>query len=188
MLPAIPSSRADWPPTPAWMADAEQDHANGEEEDAQEEPETAIGPPPDIPERWLERGRGLREALEIQEATGADMLVYISSRDPPGPANRSSYFERRVLRSREFDAAIRDYIRVKLIIPGDRDSNEFAERHRVRFGPRLLILRPGGFAISIGPYTRDEHDQFILGEEDEILRLIRARSSPRHQEQEPVEE
>ncbi len=176
---AVPFAMADdvWPPPPPWQTAKEEVQEEEEEERHS-----------DIPERWLERGRGLREALEIQEATGADMLVYISSRNPPWAADRSRRFERSILRSSEFNDALQDYIRVQLYVPGDRDSNEFAERYNVRFGPRILIVRPTGFAMSISPYTRDERDELVMREEEEIIRHIRERSSTRHQTQEPAGE
>lgn len=137
----------------------------------------------EIPDDWLERARGFEEGREIQRETGADMVLFIASRRPAGPSARSRAFENDILRDREMRAFLANYVKVKLTIPGDAETTELAlERFRVQHGPRVLVVRPGGFATPISIYLRDaEGERTPLSVQDVMARIEVAGSPPKRE-------
>jgi len=137
---------------------------------------------PVAPDDWFERARGFDEAREIQRELGADMLLFIASRSPAGPSRRSRQVENDVLRRPEMRDFLQHYVKVKLTIPTEPDTNQLAEeRFRVQHGPRLFVMRPGGFATPISIYLRDGDQRTLLSVED-IQRRILIASSPLYQQ------
>lgn len=132
-----------------------------------------------IPERWLERASGFEEGRELQSRHRVDMVLMITSRSPRGPARRSQDVENLIFRRAEMREFLADYVKVKLVIPGDRDTDELAnERFRVQHGPRLFVIRPGGFATPISLFDRDG-DRRTARSVEQIQEAIRDASSPR---------
>ncbi len=136
---------------------------------------------PDAPERWFERADGFEEARAVQADIEADMILFIASRSPAGPTRRSRQFENNILRHRDMADFLKHYVIVKLTIPTDRDTNDLAEeRFRVQHGPRVFVMRPGGFFIPIGVFERDG-DRRTLFSVEQIQRRIVEASSPRYE-------
>ncbi len=135
---------------------------------------------PDAPERWFERARGYEEARKVQAELGADMLLFIASRSPAGPARRSRQFENNILRHRDMRDFLSHYVVVKLTIPTERETNDLAEEQfRVIYGPRVFVVRPGGFAQPLGVFERDNDRRTLLPVEEIQRRIVRA-SSPKY--------
>lgn len=140
---------------------------------------------PVAPEDWFERARGYEEARELQMELDADMLIFIASRKPAGPTRRSRQLENEILRRRDMQQFLAPYVKVKLTIPSDPDTNELAEeKFRVKYGPRLIVMRPGGFASPVGVFLRDGDDRTLLSIRD-IQRRIANASSPRYRQAAP---
>ncbi len=136
---------------------------------------------PIAPDDWFERVRGFEEAEEIQKELKADMLLFIASRSPAGPARRSRQFENEILRHRDMRDFLQHYVKVKLTIPTERDTNELAEeRFRVQYGPRVFVVRPNGFAMPVGIHDRDGDRRTLLSIEN-IQRRISMASSRAYQ-------
>ncbi len=133
---------------------------------------------PIAPDDWFERARGFEEARELQAELGADMLLFIASRAPAGPARRSRQFENEILRHRDMQDFLQHYIVVKLTIPTERETNELAEeRFRVKYGPRVFVVRPGGFATPVGVFLRDGDRRTLLSIADIQRRIVMASSA-----------
>lgn len=132
----------------------------------------------EIPDRWLERARGFEQGVELQGRHRADMILLIASRSPRGPASRSRQVENELFRQSEMQEFLQGYVRVMLVIPGDTETTELAnDRFRVQHGPRLFVIRPGGWTTPIGLFDR-EQDRRILRSAEDIKERIRAASSP----------
>ena len=133
----------------------------------------------EIPERWLERSRGYEEGRALQKELRADMIVFIANRTPAGPARRSRQVENDLLRRPAMREFLADYVKVKLVTPTDPETNALVEEtFRVRFGPRLFVVRPGGFMIQVGLFDRDGDRRELRSIED-IQERIRAAGTPR---------
>lgn len=141
----------------------------------------AVQAEPDIPEKWFERSSGLEQALELQKETDADILLFIASRKPAGPAKRSRAFEDEFLRSRIMREFLKDYIKVKLTIPGDADTTKLAaERFYVQYGPRVILLKPKNLVMPIR-IQQGEGDKREWLPMEMLQRNIIIYSSPRYE-------
>ncbi len=132
----------------------------------------------EIPDRWLERARGFEQGVELQQRHRADMILFIASRSPRGPAQRSRQVENEIFRRTEMREFLEDYVQVMLVIPGDTETIALAnDRFRVQHGPRLFVIRPGGFTTPVGLFDREGDRRILLSIED-IQERIRSASSP----------
>src|SRR5690606_28500593 len=116
--------------------------------------------------------------------TQADILLFIASRNPAGPAKRSGTFEDRMLRHKIMRPFLRAYIIVKLSIPDDPDTNKLAkDRFRVEYGPRLFLIKPNQFTtgVRIQLGEGDEREWVTL---EQLQRNIITQSSPAYENKE----
>ncbi len=169
-------SGASWPPPPPWMQDKPEEKAAPEEEAAQEDIE--------IPRRWLRQDRGYEEAKELQEASGADIIMYIKRTDDSRTLGLCNWFERDGLQNRPVVRYLEDYIKVELTLPANRRTTEIAERYGlVGSGPILYVIRPNGWKNFVRTFNwpggRPEPRSPA-----ELIKDIRSQSSPRYQEEE----
>lgn len=129
----------------------------------------------EIPERWLERASGYEEGRLIQQELGVDMVVFIANRMPAGPARRSRQVENDLLRRPAMREFLADYVKVKLVAPTDAETNTLVEESfRVNFGPRLFVVRPGGFMMQVGLFDRDGNRRSLRSIEDIQNRILSA--------------
>lgn len=129
----------------------------------------------EIPDDWLERADGFEEGQAIQERARADMVLFIASRSPAGPARRSRQFEYDILRDSDMEAFLSHYVKVKLRIPTTRETNQLAEeRFHVQYGPRLFVVRRGGFTIPISIHHREGDKRTLLPVEEIQQSILRA--------------
>lgn len=161
--------RAQWPPPAAHEVYEQQAH------------EKADGEAPSIPGRFLTRSRGYEQALELQEATGADIFLYVKHNSPPGARGLCNWWENRGMRAGNIQRLLRHYIKVELTLPSDRETREIAERFRLWEGPTVAIIHPSGFHRTLNVYDwpggRPE-----LKSPEAIEELIIENSSPQYKE------
>ncbi len=162
--------RAQWPPPAA--------------HEIYEQPadEKAVdGDVPSIPNRFLDRARGYEQALALQQATGADIFLYVKHNSPPGARGLCNWWENRGMKAGNIQRMLRDYIKVQLTLPSDRETREIAEQFRLWEGPTVVIIQAGGLRRSINvfdwPGGRPE-----LKSPEALEELIRENSSARYQE------
>jgi hypothetical protein len=167
---ALAQQRPQWPPPPAHEVFERQAE------------EAATGETPSIPNRFLTRSRGYEQALELQKATGADIFLYIKHNSPPSARGLCNWWENRGMKAGNIQRLLRDYIKVELPLPSDRETREIADQFRLWEGPTVVVIQAGGLRRSISvfdwPGGRPE-----LKSPDELEKLIRENSSARYHEE-----
>ncbi len=145
--------------------------------------EAASDETPRIPNRFLTRSRGYEQALELQEATGADIFLYIKHNSPPGARGLCNWWENRGMRAGNVQRLLRDYIKVELTLPSDRETREIAEQFNLWEGPTVVIIQASGRRRSLNvfdwPGGRPE-----LKSPADLETLIRENSSARYRDEE----
>ncbi len=143
-LVADAQQQAQWPPPAVHeVYQQEQEEMN----DAEGDEET-----PRIPNRFLTRARGYERALELQQATDADIFLYIKHNSPSGARGLCNWWENRGLRAGNIQRLLRDYIKVELRLPSDAETREIAEQFRLWEGPTVVLIHPGGRRRSISVF------------------------------------
>jgi hypothetical protein len=134
-----------------------------------------------IPSRWFQRLRGYHEALEMQKQTGADLFLYISHTSPAGAKGLCSWWEKRGLKTGPVERVLRDYLKVEIMLPAERETRELAEQFRLWQGPTIVIIHPNGNRRSINVFDWPDGKP-SLKEPEAIAQLILQSSSPRSSE------
>jgi hypothetical protein len=105
-----------------------------------------------VPAGWL-RGSGPsghEKALELQEASGLDMLVLFYREDPKDEKGLLRWFEKKALNEAHVLKQMRGYIKVRIdATQNDRRTRALVDDYHVGKTPRLVVRRPDGFTARV---------------------------------------
>ena len=135
----------------------------------------------EIPKKWFDDYEGYEEALELQEQTGADMIVYFFREAPSNEKGLYRWFDKKALSEREVKDLFRHYIRVRLDVTDDDDEelNGLIAEYGVKKTLAMYIRRPNGFHRRYSPFNWSSGKP-VLRDTDELVEGIIAGSSPEY--------
>jgi hypothetical protein len=131
----------------------------------------------DVPAtRWLNGVKGLTEAREIQRQAGADILVYFASYNSSDQAGLCHWFENGGLGQQAVAKYLRDFIKVKIILPLNRDDSNAVADFRVNKCPAVFIVPPSGWHKRCAVFDWSQSRPQLLSPAD-LVQLFRSNSS-----------
>lgn len=133
------------------------------------------------PNKWFDGVKGYREALELQAATGMDIFLYFAQYYPSDQKGRCRWLEKRGLGHPTVGKYLRDYLKVKILLPLDRDDEEALARFQVKTCPAVFIVQTNGWRMRCPVFTYENRD-LELKEPDELVELFRLNSGDRYRE------
>lgn len=136
--------------------------------------------------RWLDGERGYLEALEIQKATGADILLYFHRIDPKDEKGLCQWWERHGLQNGKISKFLQDYIKVKMQLPFRKKELDTFGRFKFNKTPAVFVVKQEGFPTRI-PVFDWPNNKPELKEASEIIELITRASSSAAETNEPTD-
>ena len=162
-----------WPPP-----GADQLYGRQQQEAAAEEQAPAEAR---IPRHVLTQARGWEQALEAQQATGADIFLYISHQRPPSARGLCTWWERRGMRTANVQRLLEHYIRVELNLPAEHATREIADQFHLWEGPTIVIIHPNGQRRSLRVFDRGPSGMQLKSDR-QLVELILQNSSAQYRE------
>lgn len=133
-----------------------------------------------IPMSWLMKAKGYEKALELQQATGADIFVVFTRDVPANEKGLCEWFESKGLNASKVRDYLKDYIKVTVPLPSNPDCQKMAEDFEVRKCPAVFIVQPNGKKYFCKVFEYPEGRPKLFPPET-LVELFRARSSERYQ-------
>ena len=128
--------------------------------------------------QWLDGERGYLEALEIQKATGADILMYFFRFDLKDEKGLCTWWERKGLQNGKVSKHLQDYIKVKMQMPFRKKEIETFKAFKFNKTPAVFVAKPTGFPTKIAVFDWP-NGKPELKEGSELVDLITKASSPK---------
>jgi hypothetical protein len=146
----------------------------------------AAGPDPiKIPKRsWFNDMNGYEKAIELQKATGANMLVYFFRYDHTDEKGLCRWFETKGLQNGDVEKFLDDYIKVKIQMPLRKKEEETFARFKFNKCPAVFVARAEGLPQKC-PVFDWPNNKPELKKGSEIVEIIKARSGPGQAENAP---
>jgi len=135
-------------------------------------------------EKWLDGERGYLEAKEIQEATGADILLYFFRYDIKNEKGLCTWWERHGLQNGDVKKYLKDYIKVKMQLPFRKKEIETFSQFQFKSCPAVYVVKPSGYPQKITVFDWPGNEPKIKSGQ-EIISLIEAASSKKTTETTP---
>lgn len=139
---------------------------------AAKRPTTGLNPP----KKWFHGAEGYKKALDYQKETGADIFVYFARPNTPNEKGLCAWFEKRGLQTINLRQLLREYIKVRIDLPGNPDNQELARSFKVRKTPAVFIVHPDGWRSRCSIFSW-ENRRPRLYEPDELVEFILRNSS-----------
>ncbi len=134
-----------------------------------------------IPTKTFNQPRHHEELLAIQKETEACLVVYFSNPTVPNQKGLCSWFERRITTDIKWRRAMRNYLKLEITLPGNREARELAETYRVNSTPALFVLKPGAQPNRLMVFTFTPGQRPELVEIDVLLDGLKALSTSHYQ-------
>ena len=137
----------------------------------------------------LKKSEDWKKILDLQMQTGACILLRFEqtsqSKDPSGnysnsEKGRASWFAKRTAVQRDWQKAAALFLQVDVVLPGNRDIQEFAAKMRQGYNGLYYVLRPGESRtayLKVFDYDPRTKELELLPLED-CLANLRAASTP----------
>ncbi len=129
-------------------------------------------------DRWLDGERGYLEALEIQKATGADILLYFFRYDLKDEHGLCIWWERKGLQNGKVTKHLQDYIKVKMQLPFRKKELETFKAFKFNKTPAVYVAKPTGYPTKLAVFDWP-NGKPELKEGFELVELITKVSSPK---------
>ena len=133
-----------------------------------------------IPNKWFKGARGYEEARVVQRETGADIVIYFSKMSPPDQKGLCRWWEKRGLQVGPVKRTLKEYIKVKLSLPGTSDDRELVKKFKLTSAPKLVVVQTNEFSKYVAcfewPFNKPQ-----LRKPDDIAEDIRRGSGERYQ-------
>ncbi|MCE9615782.1 MAG: hypothetical protein K8T26_16050 [Lentisphaerae bacterium] len=136
-----------------------------------------------VPAGWL-RGvgpSGYEKALELQQATGMDMLIYFFREDPKDEKGLCHWFEKKGLNESHVLKQMRTYIKVRIdAAQNDARTRGLIDEYHCGKTPRLVVRRPDGHTkrVEVFDWPSGGGQPILVPPSDLVTRFQEA-SSPR---------
>lgn len=141
--------------------------------------------PVKVPAGWL-RGSGPsghEKALELQAASGLDMLVLFYREEPKDEKGLLRWFEKKAMNEAHVLKQMRGYIKVRIdATQHDRRTRELLDEYHVGKTPRLVVRRPDGFTTRVDVFEWPGGKPELVKPLD-LVDNLKAASSPSYREE-----
>jgi hypothetical protein len=128
--------------------------------------------------RWFDGERGYLEARELQEQTGADILLYFFRYDHKDEKGLCIWWERHGLQNGKVKKLLHDYIKVKVQMPLRKKEEETFSAFRFNKTPAVYVVKPTGFPTKLAVFDWPNNKP-ELKEGSELVELIEKASTPK---------
>lgn len=96
------------------------------------------------PKQWFDGERGYEKAKELQEQTGADILLYFFRYDKSDEKGLCRWWETKGLQHGHVSKFLRDYIKVKVQMPLKKREEETFAAYKFNKTPAVFVVTPSG--------------------------------------------
>lgn len=127
-------------------------------------------------EKWLDGERGYLEAKEIQEATGADILLYFFRYDIKNEKGLCTWWERHGLQNGDVKKYLKDYIKVKMQLPFRKKEMDTFSPFLFKSCPAVFVVKSSGYPTKINVFDWPGNEPKLKNAQ-ELISLIEAASS-----------
>jgi hypothetical protein len=145
-------------------------------------PVTAVKPgepPIKFPKtKWFDGEKGFLEAKQIQEKTGADILMYFFSNSPKDEKGLCSWWEKYGLQDGKVMKLLDTYIKVKMEMPFNKKEEVTFAEFKFNKTPAVYVVKPTGYPSKISVFDWSGN-QPKLKEGPELVDLILKASTPK---------
>jgi hypothetical protein len=94
--------------------------------------------------KWFNGVKGLDEAQALQKTFGADIFLYFARYSPNDQKGLCNWFEKKGLAQPGVAKFLKDYLKVKIQLPLNRDDTEAVASFGVNKCPAVFIVLPNG--------------------------------------------
>ncbi len=136
-------------------------------------PKTGLNPP----RKWFHGAAGYQKALGIQKNCGADIFVYFARPNTPNEKGLCAWYEKRGLKTLTVRRILREYIKVRIDLPGNPKNEELARRFRVHKTPAVFIVHPNGWRSRCTIFSWENRRPRLYSPEDLVEFMLRNSSS-----------
>jgi len=136
-------------------------------------PKTGLNPP----HRWFHGARGYQKALEIQQTNQADIFLYFARPNTPDEKGLCAWFEKRGLKTLKLRQLLREYIKVRIDLPGNPENQELARQFHVRKTPAVFVVHPDGWRSRCTIFLWKNRRPRLYPPDDLVEFILRSSSS-----------
>jgi hypothetical protein len=129
--------------------------------------------------KWFANGRGYAEAVELQKTAGSPIFVYFANYSDKSQKGLCSWFEKKALQNPEVTKFLRDFIKVKFIVPLSRDDLALSEKWYVGKAPTLVVFQTNGYHSKVAPFDWSDARDPKLKKPDELINDILGALAPK---------
>jgi len=135
----------------------------------------------EIPTKTYTHPRYHDELLELQKQTGACMFLYFKNPTVPNQKGLCSWFERRIASDIKWRKAMRNYLKLEITLPGNKQAQELAAKYRVRSTPALFVLKPNSVPNRLSVFRFEPGKRPEVEPIETVIEYLKARSTVAYQ-------
>lgn len=135
----------------------------------------------DIPAKWFKNAKDYEEMLEIQQQTGACILLYFKNPTIPNQKGLCSWFERTITTDSKWRKVMKYYLKLQVTMPGNNAARDLAAKFNVRGTPAIFVLKPRSVPNRVMVFEFKEGQRPEPYDIDTVLDYLRTRSTVAYQ-------
>jgi hypothetical protein len=135
-----------------------------------------------LPNRWHTHPRDHDELLQLQKETGACLLIYFKDVAHPQQKGLCSWYERAIAADVKWRRAMRNYLRLEIVLPGNNAARDLAAAYRATHTPALFVRTPNSTLpkrLMVFKFETGKRPEPI--DVETVLDDLKARSTPAYQ-------
>ena len=135
-----------------------------------------------LPTKDFNNAKDHEDLLALQKKTGACMIVYFKNPSVSNEKGLCSWYEKTVTTDIKWRKAMKYYLRLEIILPGNSLVQDLATRYRANKTPAVLVVKPGSTMptrLKLFDYPNGSRPVPIGAET--VLESLKAASTPAYQ-------
>ncbi len=135
---------------------------------------------PRAPSKWFQGFHGYSKALSAQKDTGRDIFIYFARPNTPREKGLCRWLENKGIKSLPVRKILRQYIKVRVDLPGNPGNQKLARKFHVHKTPAVFIQLPNGWRNRCTTFDWSNRRPKLLTPE-ELVELFVSHSSAVYQ-------
>ncbi|MDR0993580.1 MAG: hypothetical protein LBN38_03305 [Verrucomicrobiota bacterium] len=135
----------------------------------------------EVPSKWFTNAKDYPELVELQNRTGACMLIYFKNPSQSNEKGLCNWFEKEIGADIKWRKAMKYFIKLQIQLPGNSATRELQAKFNVKSTPALYVIKPNSMPTRLPVIQWQEGRRPEPYETEEVLEYLRTRSPVAYQ-------